>query len=339
MSSTTQYTTFLDLFTGLENAVRLQTSVTATENQAKRAINVALQDMHLGTDYKVPWAERRSTLRTQDDYSTGTVTATRGSTTITGASTLWNTANDFGVKNMRAGGKIVIAGSPVPYTISSVSADTTAVLTDKFAEATASATTYVYFEDEYDLATDFLRPVDLQQFSTEMSIDLIGRTEFRRRYPTNTIPGNPNVACLLDLAPSGNATPIRRVRFAPPPNDYFIIPYAYITGNLAVSTLGVAAANLSADSDEPIVPLRYRHAILYHALYHWYRDKKDDTRSQEAKAEYTDIMQRILLDHESGAPRPQLRPRVSGYVRAAKSPYRSRGRRYDTGGRFDRMED
>jgi hypothetical protein len=106
-----------------------------------------------------------------------------------------------------------------------------------------------------------------------------------------------------------------------------------------VSALGVGAANLSADTDEPIVPLRYRHAILFHALYHWYRDKKDDTRSQEAKAEYTDIMARIIMDHDIGAPRPQLRPRVSGYVRAAKSPYRGRGRRYDVGGRFDRMED
>jgi hypothetical protein len=130
---------------------------------------------------------------------------------------------------MRAGGKIVIAGSPVPYTISSVSSDTTAVLTDKFAEATASATTYVYFEDEYDLAADFLRPVDLQQFSDQMSIDLIPRSEFRRRYPTNTIPGRPSVACVLDIAPSGNTTPIRRVRFAPPPNDFLVIPYAYIT--------------------------------------------------------------------------------------------------------------
>lgn len=341
MSSTTQYTTFLDLYTALENAVRLQTGVTATENQAKRAINVALQDLHLGFDYKVPWAERRATLRTQASYSTGTITVARGSTTITGLTTLWNTNNDFAVKNMRANGRIVIAGSRTPYTIQAVGSDTSATLTTAFTETSVTAGTYVYYEDEYDLASDFLRPVDMQQFSDQWSIDLISRTEFRRRYPTNSTPGRVSVATLLDMPPSGNTTPIRRVKFAPPPNDFMVIPYAYITGNLAVSAAGVAAPNLSADTDEPIVPLRYRHALFFHALYHWYRDKKDDTRSQEAKAEYTDIMSRIAMDAEIGSPRPQIRPRVSGYVRAAQSPYRSRGggRRYVTGSRFDRMED
>jgi hypothetical protein len=339
VSSTSQLTDFSDLYTDLQNRVRIQTGVTATETQAKRYINIALQDMHLGFDYKVPWAERRAVLRTQDDYSTGTIVATRGSTTITGTTTAWNTNNDFGVKNMRANGRIVINGSQTPYTISAVGGDTTATLSTAFTETTVTDGTYVYYEDEYDLAADFLRPVDIQVFSDQMSIDLISRTEFRRRYPTNTIPGRPTVATLLDFAPSGNTTPIRRVKFAPPPNDFLIIPYAYITGNLAVSSVGVGAANLSAATDEPIVPLRYRHALVLHALYHWMRDKKDDTRSQEAKAEYTDIMTRISLDQEIGSARPQLRPRVSGYVRAAKSPYRGRsGRRYDTGGRFDRNE-
>ena len=337
MSTTTQYTTFTDLYTGLQNAVRVQTGVTATENQAKRAINVALHDMHLGFDYRVPWAERRATVRTQDDYSTGTLTATRGSTTITGSSTTWNTNNDFSVKNMRANGKIVIAGSRTVYTISSVSADTTAVLTTAFTEATVTDGTYVYFEDEYDLASDFLRPVDIQQFSEQLSIDLISRTEFRRRYTSNDHPGVPKVATLLDFAPSGSTAAIRRVRFAPPPNAYMLIPYSYITGNLAVSSTGTAAANLSADADEPIVPLRYRHLILFHALTHWYRDKKDDSRSQEAKAEYTDGMTRLLLDQEIGAPRPQLRPRIGPYWRAAKSPYSGANAKFDVNGKFDRM--
>ena len=49
-------------------------------------------------------------------------------------------------------------------------------------------------------------------------------------------------------------------------------------------------------------------------------------------------MARIMVDTEIGAPRPQLRPRVSGYVRAAARPY-SRGGirgRFDRGG-FDNM--
>lgn len=339
MSSTSQLTTFSDLYTDLQNRVRISTGITASETQAKRAINIALHDMHMGVDYKLPWSERRAVVRTQDDYTTGTVTTTKGSTSVTGSGTAWNTNNAFGVKNARANGRIVFAGSRTPYVVSSVGSDTAITLAEKFTETSLSGATYTYYEDEYDLAADFLRPIDMQRFSPEMSINLISRTEFRSRFPTNSTVNRPAVATILDFAPSGSTTPIRRVKFAPPPNDIFQIPYSYVTAYLAVSSAGTAAANLSGDTDEPIVPLRYRHAILYHALAAWYRDKKDDTRSQEAKAEYVDIMSRIIMDTEVGAPRPQLRPRVSSYVRSAKSPYtRGSARRFDRG-RFDYMGD
>lgn len=338
MSSTTQLTDFSDLFTDLQNRVRVTTAVTATETQAKRYINIALQDMHLGFDYRFPWAERSARLVTQAQYTTGTITATQGSASITGAGTAWNTANAFSVNNMRANGKIRIAGSLVPYSVQTVSSDTGATLTSKFTETTQTAQTYVYYEDEYDLASDFLRPVDMQQFSDEVSIGLISRTEFRQRYPNNAVPGRPTVACIIDFAPSGNTTPIRRVRFHQPPATAMTIPYSYITSNLAVSAAGAGQLNLAANSDEPIVPLRYRHAIVFHALYHWYRDKKDDSRSQEAKGEYTDVMVRIASDTEVGGVRPQIRPRVSAYARSAQRPWSgTTGSRYVTGGRFDRM--
>jgi len=341
MAVTEQPRDFSDLYTLLINSVRGDTSGTATVSQAKRAVNMALYDMHLGLDYKLPWAERRGVLITQVPYTTGTVTTTQGSTTVTGASTLWNTDNSFSVKNARANGKIVFAGSRTPYTVSSVSDDTTIVLTVKFTETALAAETYTYFEDEYALASDFLRLVDLQQFSDVLNIPVISRTEFRRRFPTNDVTGRPTVACLLDYAPSANTTPIRRVRFASPPNAFMQIPYAYITSMLATDSAGTAQANLAANSDEPIVPLRYRAAIFYKALAMFYRDKKDDGRSQEAAGEYTDIMSRIIMDTEVGGVRPKLEPRITSYVRAARRPY-SRGgggRRYDINGRFDRLED
>jgi hypothetical protein len=338
VSETSQITTFGDMITDLQNRFRLTTGVTATENIVKRYLNIALHDMHLGFEYRLPWAERRATLRTQATYSTGTLSVSRGSTTLTGTGTAWNTNNDFSVKNMRANGRIVINGSTTPYSIASVAGDGTATLSTAFTEASVTDGNYVYFEDEYDLATDFLRPVDVQTFSDQASIDLISRTEFRRRYPNNTVPGAPRVATILDFAPSGNTTPIRRVKFAAPPSTFQLIPYSYITANLAASSAGAGQTSMSATTDEPIVPLRYRHTIVLHALYNWFRDRKDDTRSTDAKAEYTDTMIRISLDNEIGSARPQLRPRVSGYVRAAKSPYRGGGRRYDIGGKFDRME-
>ncbi len=338
MSSTSQVTSFVDLYTDLSNRVRIQTGVAASENQAKRYINIALQDMHIGFQEGFTWAERVGELVTQPQYITGTLSVDQGSTTLTGASTLWDTANAFSVKNMRAGGRIVIGGGVEVYEIASVSGDTAAVLTATYTQSDASAVSYVYFEDEYALDSDFLRPVSFNSFDINDEIDLIGRNEFRLRYPRNKTTGKPMVATIVDRAFSGDTTPVRKVKFWKPPDQAYLFRYPFITNKLAVSSAGVAQANMSADADEPIIPLQYRHAIVFHALYNWFRDKRDDDRSQEAKAEYTDIMLRISGDQEIGRSRPRFQPIRGPYVSNAKRPYRGRhAGRYVVGSRFDEI--
>ena len=323
MSSTSQVTDLSDLRTDLSNRVRIQTGVTATQAQIDRYINTALHDLHIGFDYRLPWAERQARLIVRGTYTTGTVSIDKGSTTLTGVSTAWTTTDDFAIANARVNGKVLINGGRVPYVVSTVSTATSITLSSRFTEDdVAAGSSYTYFEDEYALASDFLRPVDAQTFSDQCSIDLISRTEFRRRYPNNVTINRPRVACIVDYAPSGDTTPIRRVRFNQPSSIAMTVPYSYITSNLAVSSTGTAAANLSANTDEPIVPLRYRHVIVLHALYNWYRDKKDDARSNEAKSEYTDLMLRIGADYEVGSVRPQFRPRVSHYADRARRPWR-----------------
>ncbi len=339
MSSTSQPTDFSDLQTDLLNRIRADTSVAATVVQAKRYVNIALHDMHIGFDQKVPWAERRATLVTQQDYSTGTLAVSQGDTALTGTDTLWNTNNAFGVANVRAGGKIVISGGVEVYEIASVSSDTGAVLTSDYVKSDETAATYVYFEDEYALDDDFLRPVDITNFDTNGEIGLVGRNQFRLRYPRNKTPGKPRVGTIIDLAFSGSTSPRRYIKFHQPPNDFFSIPYRFITDKLAVASDGTEQTNLSADADEPIVPLRYRHAIIFHALYHWYRDKKDDDRASEAKSEYTDLMVRISGDIDIGASRPQIRPVTGPYKRRARRPWAGKGRRHTLGTAFDELRE
>jgi len=337
MSTTSQPTSFVDLYLDLQNRVRLTTGVTATENQAKRYINIALQDMHLGFDYRFPWAERSAVLVTQPKYTTGTLSVSQGGTTLTGVGTLWNTANSFSVNNMRVGGKIRIGGGDNIYTISAVASDTSATISSMFIPSDVSGGSYEYFEDEYALASDFLRPIDQRSFADELDIPIIGRREFRRRYVRNNILQTPNTCTIFDKPPSGNTTLVRKVVFSPAPSEAMMIPYSYVTANLVVASDGTLKTGFTLDADEPVIPLRYRHAIVYHALYNWYRDKKDDTRSVEAKNEYADIMIRTASDTEIGEDRPSIRPRSSIYRARARAPYTETGR-FDIGNRFDRLK-
>lgn len=339
MSATTQFTTFSDLYNGLLRAVRANSSQTTTSNDAKQYICTAHFDMYLNFDYKFPWAERQGALILRAPYTTGTVTINQGDTALTGSSTAWTTNDDFAVANARTTGKILVNGGVVPYRIQAVGSATGITLSTRFTESDVSAGTYIYYEDEYNLASDFLRPVDAQQFTYNVPVGLIGRTEFRRRYPRNIIQGKPAVACIEDYAPSGSTTPIRRVRFNRVPDTAYSLEYHYITANIVTSSAGAAQTDFSADADEPIMPLRYRHAIFYHALARWYRDKRDDARAAEAKAEYTDILMRISGDTEIGDRRPQLRPRIGTYARAAMRPWSRSARRYSVNNSADRLED
>lgn len=340
MSTTSQLTTFGDLYTDLQNRVRVQTGQTATENQAKRYINIALHDMHVGNRERFPWSERQATLVTHPEYTTGTVTITQGSTTLTGSGTAWATANDFGQNNARTTGRLVINGTNEVYRIASVDNDTQITLDSRYVGSDVSAGSYTYFEDEYDLDADFLRPFDLQYFDQNRRIPIIGRREFRQRYPRSNRTGKILVASIIDIGFSGSTSPVRRVRFYKPPDEAYLIRYSFVTTNLAVGSDGTEQQNMVADADEPIVPIGLRHAIVYHALANWFRDKKDDSRSQEAQAAYTDLMLRIISEQEIGQSRPQMRPTIGPYAKAARRPWRSgRSRRFTLGTAFDELRD
>lgn len=341
MAVGTQPTTLSDLRIALLSRVRdvggtgTNANSVSINDIANSYLNTSLHDMHINPLVMPYWAMRRAVLITHAPYTTGTVSITAAArTTLTGSSTLWSTAvTGFGFNNARVGGKIKVSGLSEIYTVSAVGGDTAITLETLYPGDALTDTTYTYFEDEYALASDFLKMADARLFSTDLKIPLVGPMEFRRTFPRNDISGKPRVATLIQLAFSGSTTPRPRVVLHPYPDDEYSIPYSYITSNLAVSSAGAEQTAMTADADEPIVPLRYRHALVAHALYNWYMHRKDDTRSQEAKEEYTEIMGRIANDHGIGS---TDRPR---FVVRTSYGMRRRGARYSVDTRFDELLD
>ena len=331
MSSATAPVTLADLRTAFYTRVR-DASSTANDTIVDHFLNVALRDMHIAPIVMPWWALRRASLITHAPYTTGTVAISASArTTVTGTDTLWNTAvTGFGVNNAQAGGKMKFSGLNEIYTVSAVGSDTSITLESRYTGDALTAGTYTYFEDEYSLAADFLGPADARLFSSDRNIPFIGPMEFRRLVPRNDVAGRPRVATMIQLGFSGSTTPRPRVVLSPYPDTTYTIPYNYVTSYLAVTTGGTEQTSLTNTTDEPIVPFAYRMAIVYHALYHYYRDRKDDVRSQEAKAEYTELMNRIANDSRIGqTDHPQ-------FVTVRGKSYR-RGR-FDVGNRFDKLD-
>lgn len=314
--------------------VRESQSVTANATIATRYLNIALQDMHIEQLNRFPWAERRGVLITRAPYTTGTVSITTASsrTAVSGTSTLWTTTDTYGIANARAGGKIKFSGVNEVSEVATVGGAGSITLYSTYTGSDLTDASYTYFEDEYALASDFARFVDLRNFSTDLDVPLIDRREFRQWYPRNDTSGKPRVATAIIRSFSGTSALRHTVVLHPYPDAAYSIPYWYVTNNLAVTSAGVEQERLSADTDEPIVPHQYRHAIVFHALYHFYRDLKDDMRSQEAKGEYIDLVTRICGDAVGvGDNRPRF-----VVPRAHSSRYRQR---YSTNSAFDELRD
>jgi len=276
-------------------------------------------------------------LQTHAVYSDGTVDiATSARTAVTGTTTLWNTAvTGMGFNNVRVGGKMTFVGGTDVYTVGAVGSDTGITLVDRYIGTDAlSGASYTYFEDEYALASDFARPLDVRQFSSAIDLPILGRQEFYQRFPRNSTTGRPQRCTLLELGPTTSVSPQPRILIHPAPDQVYNIPYRYITSHLAVTSAGSGAADLVNDTDEPIIPLRYRHLLIYYALYQWYRDRKDDARAQEANSDYVDLYKRVAGDTSAETGKASLR-----VVRRGGMVGPRRTGRYSTGTRFDELRD
>ena len=335
MSSTSQVTDFQDLYTDVLQKARENTGLTSLVAIAKGYVNTALQHMLAMDEFE--WGKRWGEVITNPSYTTGTISISKGSSTLTGSSTLWTTTNEFGIANVRITGKIKLSSEV--YEISSVNSPTSITLASKYTQDDlASGSSYEYFEDEYAVATDFEKPILTQNIQGDIQIPIISTHDFNRRYVRNDFTGNPRIATFQDRTFSGSTARVQRLVLNPAPSKAYTIRYRYVTSNIAVSSSGTEQTALSSDSDEPIVPLRYREAISLYALYLWMLYRKDDQRSQSAKASFDEMVDIVRADY--GAPMP--RPRLHITKPVPQYGYRGRGgrygrRRFQTGSEFDEM--
>jgi hypothetical protein len=338
LASTDQPTTFGELTTALLDVTRENTGSAALEVLAQRYLNQANQDLHQERWW---WAERVGRLELHAAYTTGTVAlALADRTAVTGTDTLWNTTvTGMGFANVRAGGKLVFAGAHDVYPVASVTSDTALTLAEPFVGDTAlSGATYTYFEDEYALPSDFDDEHGLEDaitFQEARTLTVLPRAQFRLAYPRNHRPSATlRHATLIHLGPSGSVDRRPRVVFGPPPLVTRTMPFTYYTKHLAVSSVGAGAEHLSADADEPIVPAKWRMALVYKAAELWMLDRKSDPRASEYKARYEALILRARTSADQADARPTVVPAGTYWpARAGRGPLA--GRRYSTGTEFE----
>lgn len=172
---------FADIYTHVENITR----VTDQRNLIKEAIR---RGLYLATSADLSYLDTEGVILTIAPYTTGTVSVTADSKTVTGSGTTFTAA--------MAGRKIRIAGNNEYYRIDTRDSDTQLTLEQNYQGATASGQTYSIFKDEYRLAADLATYKIMRELENNQAMVDISPTTFDLLRPSSDSEGTPDYMIL-----------------------------------------------------------------------------------------------------------------------------------------------
>jgi len=183
------------------------------ETSVKRFVNWAARRIWTSR----PWYERRAetVITTLAPYTTGTATLTNASTAVTGSGTTWTTSYD--------GAKIAL-GYGQPWYRFTRTGNTTGTIAQAYAESTATNSTYVLYQDEFNVSAtcDVVTSVVLFYENGTMHGLSEGRMDSSAYVHGAT--GLPRYYSLTDSTTAGT----RRIRIWPIPDQAYRIRVHYL---------------------------------------------------------------------------------------------------------------
>jgi hypothetical protein len=250
------------------------------------------------------WLYTEANLILQPMITTGTVAVTQNSANITFSSGPAPDVDGYLFK---------VTGFADAFRISTHTAGATAAVLDSVYTGDTNATaTYTLMKTDYNLAADFARLISpmkaYQDNGEDGRIYSIAQRDFDSDYPANRITqGVPNRFTFMD------ADTVRFNAGGDYDGDYIRVDYDYIKTVTALTDSG---------SEEPLVPLRYRHVLADLGLYFLLLEK-EDPKLQAILAQAKAGLQAMKNEQDARWPRMgmpgQIRPRTTGRRKVLES--------------------
>ena len=242
--------TFLGLQQELADRTNLDQTISANATRLKRWLNMIQQD--IASRYPWEWLYSNTFIQTVTDYTTGTITGSAGSTSITGLGTNWTSAylNAY----------LQPANDTNWYQVSTVGGTTSITLTKGLAAA-VTAGTYILRTTYYDLPSNCFKVYDVRQTNTPRKLTNLGLftlDAFRPDIQTTNI-SQPTGYFLFGEDPLIAVTAQKQtlIGFFPTPDNIYNIQVRYI----------LTQSDLSGDTDIPFIPVQYYGVLLDGAEY------------------------------------------------------------------------
>lgn len=171
---------FTDLRSDLENICNVKDQRTLVNRTMNRTMD------RIAGFQPWPFYLDEAFFATVDDYSTGTITVANGSTTVTGASTVFTAA--------MVGRKLRVESEQAYYKISAFVSATELTLEQAYQGSLTSGNDYTIYQDEYRLKPNVHIPHLLRQIQNGWALSDIDPGDFDLAFPTPVATGDPSIS-------------------------------------------------------------------------------------------------------------------------------------------------
>ena len=312
--------TYSDLQTRIANRLRIPTTNTTEMTKIQAMLNDVYRDIWM--KYNWWWCVKRSTLVTADDISTGTVSVTNASTSITFSS----------APTPSVAGRVFMvdsnADSLAVYRISSHTAGATAATLDAvYTGATDTAAGYKVYQDTYSLPTDLGTLIHVKRYGYSWPMDDIGYERMLDLKNYDTRVSKPQAYAVYDFATTGDPTTARNIIVHPyPDKDYRLEIHYKRTLNTEIS-----------GTTRPLIPDDYVQLLVYGTLADAFPLMQNDvTRGTFYQQKFLDLLNLMVTVQREQEGRPTIQPEDS-YRRFYTRDARRSTTQVDLGSSFDRL--
>lgn len=313
--------TYANVETRVMNQLRVPVTNTTEQTKIAALINEVYRDVAAKVDWW--WLTKRTIVSTVADITTGTIDVANNSTAVT-----FSSAPTPSVlrRKLHVTGNTTDSGAI--YRVSAhTAAAAGATLDAVYTGATNATASYSVWGDEYDLPTDFSKPLWVKRYGWQHPLQLIGPEEMASIKIWDVSVGKPQLATIQDFQTTGDPTTQRQLVIHPYPDEIYRLEVHYRR------TLNTELSG----STEPLIPDDYRQILVYGALARGYPIWLNDVvRGKYFETLFNDVLALMTtMQNERTSDRPRVQIR-DDYRRFYKRGGRGTAH-VDLGSFFDRL--
>jgi len=276
---TKEVRTFKDIQDAIIELAKIDPTNSAEVDKVQRKVNMFYARVAAKRAYR--WAGNTQHIQLKGKYSTGTITATNGSSTIAGVSTVWD-------ETLHLGWKMLIGSDPYPFKVTRVASNTSIEIDASYTGTTESGISYILFKDEYAMFPDLesIRKIHIPGTAIRQKALPVSPEELndrRQQYPFRS--GTPEIYT-LDGKGYYNETTWASFQINV---DYWETPFSekpldevlhvwpgQLTADRNITVrYSKKVESLLLDADEPWMPIHHRMVLVYGALYTEFLQDRD----------------------------------------------------------------